>query len=63
MPCNDGHQLLALIIMKEKKPVKGKKKIATKEKTKLPERTPETDGYTGYGILPDRDLKKNLGCG
>ncbi|QOI96824.1 MAG: hypothetical protein HRU69_04640 [Flammeovirgaceae bacterium] len=49
--------------MKEKKPVKGKKKIATKEKTKLPERTPETDGYTGYGILPDRDLKKNLGCG
>ncbi len=21
------------------------------------------DEGTGYGILPDRDLKKNLGCG
>ncbi|MCK6616823.1 MAG: hypothetical protein L6Q51_04190 [Cyclobacteriaceae bacterium] len=49
--------------MKEKKTAKGKKKIAAKGKTIPPARTHETDGYTGYGILPERDLKKNLGCG
>lgn len=63
MPCNDAHQLLALIPVKEKKTAKGKKKIAAKGKTIPPARTHETDGYTGYGILPERDLKKNLGCG
>jgi hypothetical protein len=37
--------------------VKGKAFAGTTELPGVP------DAHTGYGILPDRDLKKNLGCG
>lgn len=41
------------------KDVKGsKKKAGNKSITGNPH-----DERTGFGILPDRDLKKNLGCG
>lgn len=38
------------------------------EKSKKRQKAPQTpppfeDERTGFGILPDRDLKKNLGCG
>jgi hypothetical protein len=49
--------------MKTTKPDKSRKK---KPKDKAPQGNQPADeqgGFTGWGILPDRDLKKNLGCG
>jgi hypothetical protein len=46
--------------MGEKKPLKKKKK---KEPKIVPTATPEKEKPFDFGGLPDRDLKKNLGCG
>lgn len=42
------------------------KKIVKKEVTEKPKQMPPKDDDTNpfdFGGLPDRDLKKNLGCG
>ena len=45
---------------KKQKPVE-KKKPDTKPVPPLPEERQEVE--EGYGGIPDRDMKKNLGCG
>jgi|DewCreStandDraft_4_1066084.scaffolds.fasta_scaffold123021_1 hypothetical protein len=49
----------------EEKPESKKKvnKPDKKEKASKSVRSSPEDERTGFGILPDRDLKKNLGCG
>lgn len=39
------------------------KKPDNKEKDNQSVPSVQEDERKGYGILPDRDLKKNLGCG
>lgn len=46
-------------IMSKKKP---SKKIKEKEKKQPPELEAEKDHAFNFGGLPDRNLKKNLGC-
>jgi hypothetical protein len=52
--------------MKKKKKDSGKrraKKASDKDPTFATQPSPFSDDRTGYSILPDRDLKKILGCG
>lgn len=46
---------------KKKKARKAAKKERIKEVVDSPDQ--EDDNASGFGGLPDRDLKKNLGCG
>ena len=41
---------------------KAPKKIKEKEKKQPPEQEAEKDNGFDFGGLPDRNLKKNLGC-
>jgi hypothetical protein len=50
--------LAGLKIMSKKK---APKKLKEKEKKQPPEQEAEKDGFD-FGGLPDRNLKKNLGC-
>lgn len=47
--------------MKKKNPLPGPKKTRSANQKKVT--PPPEDPRKGFGILPDRDLKKNLGCG
>lgn len=47
--------------MKKKSPKE--EKPETKEKKQPPEKEAEKDSSFDFGGLPDRNLKKNLGCG
>jgi hypothetical protein len=47
--------------MKKKNPLPGPKKTRSANQKKVTH--PPEDPRKGFGILPDRDLKKNLGCG
>jgi hypothetical protein len=49
--------------MKKTKPHKSRKKKPKDQATQRVQPTNEGSSLTGWGILPDRDLKKNLGCG
>jgi hypothetical protein len=44
------------------KRVSKKKKVKTVEKKQPPEQEAEKDDAFNFGGLPDRNLKKNLGC-
>jgi len=57
--CNDLSQLFNFGEMKKKKPK------TAKEKPKPPTTPPDetSDDRFNFGGLPQRDLKKNLGCG
>jgi hypothetical protein len=46
-----------------KKKVSKKERTKTVEKKQPPEQEAEKDKAFDFGGLPDRNLKKNLGCG
>jgi hypothetical protein len=65
-PRNDSYQLLALGMKKNKVKKKVTKQDQKKpEKPALPPTAEEetTENPFDFGGLPNRDLKKNLGCG
>lgn len=55
--------MLGTVAFGMKKKVSKKEKIKTTEKKQPPEPEAEKDNAFDFGGLPDRNLKKNLGCG
>ena len=55
--------MLRRVALGMKKKVSKKETVKAVEKKQPPKQEAEKDDAFNFGGLPDRDLKKNLGCG